>query len=553
MPDENRIMPRDDDSVEFYLAALFEKFESVRKETVEGGAGAAKKVPFRTEIITFNFWKSVISECLASFIYVFLVCGAAAGSASNNALLATSLASGFAMTFLTHIFGHVSGAHVNPAVSVAMGVIKRISILRTGMFILAQCGGGIGGAAFIYGITAPRFQENILPSVELFDSLPRFGLEFILTFTVVFSYFMSMDTYRKWMGSSSIIIGITYSACTFIFIPFLNPVRSLGPSFVLNKWNKHWIDWLGPMLGGMTSGLIYEYIFNPNRIRKQKKARDEESSHVPSDDDLNYDDLDKPQQPKFHGSTYNTYRSASGIDTGRPNYCPSLCSAPPARLERVESLYGGTKSLYCKSPPLTRANLNRSQSVYTKSNSAVNRDLLPQSGPLVPTQSMYPMRLNQQNHLQNQNLQNQLQQRTEQTYGIRGITPGTSSRSDNYGTSEKQLRSDNYSTTERQRRDKYSTESAYGTRTNPSSSDSSDNNPPPSKPNRNRPESMYGILGSQPRTYQPKQVATYSGPPEGRNVIGGPSQTRPPQNNQILSPPSNSGSYHHHHSPNPQH
>lgn len=54
-------------------------------------------------------------------------------------------------------------------------------------------------------------------------------------------------------------------------------------------------------------------------------------------------------------------------------YCASLYSAPPCKLDRVESLYGGTKSMYAKSPPLTRANLNRSQSVYTKS-----------SGPIVP-------------------------------------------------------------------------------------------------------------------------------------------------------------------------
>lgn len=60
------------------------------------------------------------------------------------------------------------------------------------------------------------------------------------------------------------------------------------------------------------------------------------------------------------------------LSGGGPNYCQSLASAslysaPPCKLDRVESLYGGTKSLYAKSPPLTRANLNRSQSVYTKS------------------------------------------------------------------------------------------------------------------------------------------------------------------------------------------
>lgn len=332
-------------------------------------------------------------------------------------------------------------------------------------------------------------------------------------------------------------------------MPYLNPARALGPTFVLNKWEAHWVDWLGPVLAGLASGLSYEYIFNPNKLKKPKKEHEEENSSIPSDDELNYDDLDKPQPPKFHGSTYNTYRSTTGIEA-RTNYCPSLFSAPPARLERVESIYGGTKSL-CRSPPLTRANLNRSQSVYTKSNTAINRELLPKPGPLVPAQSLYPMRLNQQNHLQNQNVHNQMQQRTDQIYGVRGVTPGTSStRSDNYNSTTERPR-DNYSTTERPRRDNFATtENPYGTRTNPpSSSDSSENNPPP--PRTRRPESVYAMLGSQARNLQQKQS---TGPyPENRNIVGGASQTRLPQSNQIMNSNSNSTNFHHQHpSPNPQ-
>lgn len=87
--------------------------------------------------------------------------------------------------------------------------------------------------------------------------------------------------------------------------------------------------------------------------------------------------------------------------------------------------------MYCKSPPLTRANLNRSQSVYAKSQTAINRDLggggqgnggIPRPGPLVPAQSLYPLRVSGQNsHVQNQNVQNQMNQvnRSESIYGIR--------------------------------------------------------------------------------------------------------------------------------------
>lgn len=176
---------------------------------------------------------------------------------------------------------------------------------------------------------------------------------------------------------------------------------------------------------------------------------------------------------------------------GVGGYCASvtsasLYSAPPTKLERVESLYGGTKSLYCKSPPLTRANLNRSQSVYAKSNTAINRDIIPRPGPLVPAQSLYPMRLNQQqSHVQNQNVQNQMQQRSESVYGVRPIAPGISSRSE---------ASDRYGTVPG------NAPNIYGTRNNPPGNAENQKYEENPKFNRGaRPESMFGLVNNQQR------------------------------------------------------
>jgi Major intrinsic protein len=202
-------------------------------------------------------------------------------------------------------------------------------------------------------------------------------------------------------------------------MPYLNPARSLGPSFVLNKWDNHWVYWIGPLCGGIISGIIYEFIFNPKRQQKRNKDSDNESSSINSDEDINYDlDLEKPSSMQ---AKFSTYRAANGTlpSSQAAGYCQSLYSA---KVDRVESIYGGTRSLYCKSPTLTRANLHRSQSVYAKSNSAVNREVLqPRPGPLVPAQSLYPLRVTQtqNSHVQNQNVQNQLQQRSESIYGLR--------------------------------------------------------------------------------------------------------------------------------------
>ncbi|KAJ8980595.1 hypothetical protein NQ317_018723 [Molorchus minor] len=396
-----------------------------------------------------------------------------------------------------------------------------------------------------------------------------------------------MDSYRKWIGTSSLTIGSTYAACSFVSMPYLNPARSLGPSFVLNKWDNHWVYWLGPLLGGIASGLFYEYIFNQKRLKKVKETHEDESSSMNSDEIDNYGDLDKPEPPKFE-ATYSNYRSNLN---GGQNYCASVYSAPASKLETGESLYAGTKSLYCNSPPLTRANLNRSQSVYAKSNSGINKDILPKPGPLVPTQSMYPLRINHQSHIQNQNVQNQLQQRSESSYGVRGITPGLANRTESHATTERQRdnyltaerQRDNYSTNERPRRDNYSViDGTYGTRNNPSSSSSEIGGKfeDGSKVNRGRPESMYGML-AQARRVQSAQSddsnynaytansssrnaagsvnnasyhnsenrgnylskSNYSGPPIARSLAA--SENRPNQT-------TNANSYHHQHSPNPQ-
>lgn len=180
MGEESVNLQIDNQTLEVHLVTLFEKLESLREDHSNGHCHATK-TPMQVEIRTLEFWRSVICECLASFIYVFVVCGAAAGSGTSpsfaSILITTSLAAGFSMTTLTQCFGHISGerkiyfglsesklylncvgAHVNPAVTIAKGLTKGVSVLRTVLFIVAQCGGAIAGAAFLYGYV----QENVV-------------------------------------------------------------------------------------------------------------------------------------------------------------------------------------------------------------------------------------------------------------------------------------------------------------------------------------------------------------------------------------------------------
>lgn len=122
-------------------------------------------------------------------------------------------------------------------------------------------------------------------------------------------------------------------------MPNLNPARALGPAFVWDRWEQHWVQWLGPTAGGALAGLIYEFILSPRRQARHRRADDSldggDSSSVQSDEDA-YDDLDK--RPEAAGA-------GSGASPGSraPAAPPPFVGGAATRLERVESLYGGTR------------------------------------------------------------------------------------------------------------------------------------------------------------------------------------------------------------------
>lgn len=110
MTEESVTLPSDQ-NLDYCIVTLFEKLEALKNDSNHTKPNLNRKLPIQLEIRTLEFWRAVISECLASFIYVFLVCGAAAdaGTTISSGVIATALAAGFAATTLTHCFGHISG------------------------------------------------------------------------------------------------------------------------------------------------------------------------------------------------------------------------------------------------------------------------------------------------------------------------------------------------------------------------------------------------------------------------------------------------------------
>ena len=166
---------------------------------------------------------------------------------------------GLAIISLTTIFLPVSGAHTNPAISLAAALIHRISPLRSAAYVVAQCGGAIAGASVVLGLYGA---SEHFPTT----TVTNFGLEFLLSFMIVLVYLrVTDDADNNTNIDPPISIGLSYMAALTAYKGAVNPALALGQAFVVSKFSHHWVFWVGPILGGSCAALCHEYIFNEQK------------------------------------------------------------------------------------------------------------------------------------------------------------------------------------------------------------------------------------------------------------------------------------------------
>ncbi|XP_043189767.1 neurogenic protein big brain-like [Amphibalanus amphitrite] len=363
------------ETLDSHILTLIDKLDHVQGELSPPPA----RLPMHVEVRRLEFWRAIIAECMATFFFVFLICAANVPWSTHTVWAAQSLfagafTAGLAAAALTQCFWRVSGAHMNPAVTLAHAATRKVSPLRCLLYITAQCGGAIAGAALLYGSSTTSLQGSLGVTVVTppLTAWQGFGVEFVLTFILVFVVFSVSEPSRRPLGNSAVVIGFTYLAVSLAGIrctgASVNPARSLGPAFVMNIWKDHWVYWFSPLTAAVVASYVHEYIFNPNRRYRLKDTMDTESLGGQSDDEVFEED-----RPKLSSADYNTLRSQSyaiygaGSKPSPAGGARSVFSVPAYRgVHRAESVYGGTKSLYACSPPPSRAHLARSQSVYTK-------------------------------------------------------------------------------------------------------------------------------------------------------------------------------------------
>ncbi|KAM6135181.1 LOW QUALITY PROTEIN: aquaporin-4 [Pterocles gutturalis] len=256
---------------------------------------------------TQPFWKAV-SAVLAMLIFVLLSLGSTInwGGAEKPLpvdMVLISLCFGLSIATMVQCFGHISGGHINPAVTVAMVCTRKISLAKSVFYILAQCLGAIVGAGILYLVTPPSVVGGLGVTAVHGDLSAGHGLlVVIITFQLVFTIFASCDSKRSDVtGSVALAIGFSVAIGLFAINytgASMNPARSFGPAVIMGRWENQWV-WGGPIIGAVLAG-AYEYVYCPDVELKRRfkdvfsKATqpskgkyievDDNRSHVETDD-----------------------------------------------------------------------------------------------------------------------------------------------------------------------------------------------------------------------------------------------------------------------------
>ena len=227
--------------------------------------------------------KKYTAEFIGTFVLVLGGCGSAVLAASFPGLgigfVGVSLAFGLTVLTMAYAIGHISGCHLNPAVSIGLWAGGRFSAKELLPYIIAQVLGAIaaGGILFIIasgktgfdvsaGFASNGYGDHSPGGYSLLSALIT---EVVLTFVFLFIIMGSTDK-RAPQGFAPIAIGLGLTLIHLISIPVtntsVNPARSTGVALYVGGWAiaQLWLFWLAPIIGGILGGFVYRSISKDN-------------------------------------------------------------------------------------------------------------------------------------------------------------------------------------------------------------------------------------------------------------------------------------------------
>jgi aquaporin Z len=220
-----------------------------------------------------------LAEFFGTFWLVLGGCGSAVLAAAfpgvGIGLLGVALAFGLTVLTMAYAIGHVSGCHLNPAVTIGLWAGGRIKAKEVLPYIVAQVVGAIAGAGVLYLIASGQAGFDISSGLASngyaehspggYSLLSGFVTEVVMTFFFLFVILGATDE-RAPKGYAGIAIGLALTLIHLISIPVtntsVNPARSTGPAIFVGGWalSQLWMFWIAPIIGAVLAGVIYPLV-----------------------------------------------------------------------------------------------------------------------------------------------------------------------------------------------------------------------------------------------------------------------------------------------------
>ncbi len=202
--------------------------------------------------------KNLVAEFIGTFALIFIGAGALAIGSAN--LVGVALAHGLVIVTFAYAYGHISGTHINPAVTLGLLIAGEIEFVAAIGYWIVQFLGGILGAILLNALLPNPGDLGVTILAEGVTPVQGLVIEIVLTFFLVNTIFNTAVSGK--VGSfAGLAIGLTLVLCILMGGPLtrasLNPARTLGPAIVSGNYADIWLYFLGPCVGAILAALLY--------------------------------------------------------------------------------------------------------------------------------------------------------------------------------------------------------------------------------------------------------------------------------------------------------